>query len=42
MKDACHKCNDKQIETFPTEVLLNKVGIMMVPLCEKCKGFWYS
>ncbi|MDH3657266.1 MAG: hypothetical protein OEM77_03930 [Nitrosopumilus sp.] len=42
MKDTCHKCNDRDVETLPTEVLLNDTGIITVPLCEKCRMFWYA
>jgi hypothetical protein len=42
MKDVCYKCNDAQVEITPTEVLSNETGLIIVPLCKKCRSFWYS
>jgi hypothetical protein len=39
---SCEKCYNNQEETFPTEVLMNKTGITVIPICEKCRRFWYS
>jgi len=42
MVELCHKCNSNELETFPTEVLLNEKGVTVVSLCDKCRRFWYS
>jgi len=42
MKESCQKCNNNEVETFPTEVLLNEIEVTIVPLCDKCRRFWYS
>ena len=42
MNGLCHKCSSNELETFPTEVLLNEIGVTIVPLCDKCRRFWYS
>ncbi len=43
MIKTCEKCNNAQEETFPTEVLMNNdTGIMVIPICQKCREFWYS
>ena len=42
MKGICHKCNNNQEEVVLTEVLLNEIGVTTIPMCEKCRRFWYS
>jgi len=42
MIELCKKCNGDDAEVFQTEVILNNEGITIVPLCGKCRRFWYS
>ncbi|MDH3501395.1 MAG: hypothetical protein OEL69_02670 [Nitrosopumilus sp.] len=42
MIDRCQKCSNDDVEVFQTEVFLNDEGITIIPLCDKCRRFWFS